>query len=301
MMSPRVSAIVTGFLLAGGAAATWLGNPDRAISMTSVGELWADVFRDADQLGLQLTRVSAKEEMALGQQLARNIVRGTTTSPMWEVYVNAVGQSLVKHVKRTDVRYEFHVVDAPVANAFSLPGGQVFLYTGLLEKMQNEAELASVLGHEIAHVDLRHCIERYQYRMRLPGGEIGELAHLFMRTGYAQYQEIDADTAGLRMTLATGYDPVGGLDLFRRVFRSRFENQVSPATPLEELADLAQSALTDYFQSHPPTPERIRRLSAQIEEYRREHKGQRCYRGVENFRRKTARAQQQFDGEYVRL
>lgn len=300
-MSPRISAIIVASLLAAGSAATWIGKPEREVSMTSVGELWSDVFRDADQLGLQLTRVSASEEMARGEKMSRGIVRGTTTSPMWEVYVNAVGQSLAKHVKRSDIRYQFHVLDAPVQNAFSLPGGQIFVYTGLLSQMRTEAELAAVLGHEIAHVDLRHCIERYQYRMRVPAGEALELTHLFMRTGYAQYQEMEADTAGLHMALAAGYDPQGTIDLFARVFRAGLRRETPPSTPLEELADLTQSTLTDYFRSHPPTPERMRRLSAHIEEYSRTHRGQRHYRGVENLRRKTARTVKEFEGEFVRL
>lgn len=300
-MSHRVSAVVVASLLAAGGAVTWMGDPEREVSMTSVGELWGDVFRDADQFGLQLTRVSASEEMALGEKMARGIVRGTTTSPMWEVYVDAVGQSLVKHARRTDVRYQFHVIDAPVENAFALPGGQVFVYTGLLAKMRSEAELAGVLGHEIAHVDLRHCIERHQYRMKLPGGELLKIAQDFMQIGYAQYQEMEADKAGMRMALAAGYDPQGTLDLFARVFRSRLGNDYPPATPLEELARLTESMLTDYFRSHPPSPERMRRLTAQIEEYRRAHRGERHYRGVENLRKKTARSRQEFDGEFVRL
>ncbi|MFN7935664.1 MAG: M48 family metalloprotease [Bryobacteraceae bacterium] len=300
-MSPRISATIVAALLTAGSAATWVGKPEHEVSMTSVGELWSDVFRDADQFGLQLTRVSAKEEMGLGDKMSRGIVRASTTSPMWEVYVNAVGQSLVKHAKRSDIRYQFHVIDAPIHNAFALPGGQIFIYTGLLESMRSEAELAGVLGHEIAHVDLRHCIERYQYQMRVPGGELLKIAQGFMQIGYAQYQEIEADKAGLRMALASGYDPQGTLDLFSRVFRAALPNQVAPNTPLEELAGLTGSMLTDYFRSHPPTPERMRRLSAQIEEYRSEHRGQRHYRGVENFRRKTARAQQEYDGEFVRL
>ncbi|MBL8176131.1 MAG: M48 family metalloprotease [Bryobacterales bacterium] len=300
-MSHRINAIAVAALLAAGGAATWMGKPEREVSMTSVGELWADVFRDADQFGLQLTRVPDKDEMALGEKMARGIVRGTATSPMWEVYVAAVGQSLVKHARRGGIRYQFHVIDAPAENAFALPGGQVFLYTGLLRKMRSEAELAGVLGHEIAHVDLRHCIERHQYEMRVPGGELLRIGQGFMQIGYAQYQEMEADKAGLRMALAAGYDPQATVDLFGRVFRARLGRDLPPHTPLEELAALSTSMLTDYFRSHPPSAERMRRLSAAIEEYRREHRGQRQYRGVENLRRKIARSQQEFDGEFVRL
>lgn len=277
--------------------------------MTSVGELWADVFRDADQFGLQLSRVSARDEMELGKKIATNLERTRTTVPMWEVYVQAVGRSLAKHVRRKDIHYEFHVIDSPVKNAFALPGGQIFIYQGLLDAMQSEAELAAVLGHEIAHVDSRHCIERFQYQLRLRKlgfGDIGALlnvARMIMAVGYAQYQELEADSLGLSYALAEGYDPQGGIDLFSRMFRGStdFAQKAAASTPLEVLAQLASGALADYFQSHPPTQERIRRMTAKIEHYRKSHSGDRMYRGVENFRKKVPRSQQEFTGEHIRL
>lgn len=223
-MSHRFSALLAALLLAAGGALTWTARPDRDVNMSAVGELWADIFRDADSFGLQLTRVSAREEMDLGRRIAARIVRANTTVPMWEVYVNTVGQSVARHAGRKDIRYEFHVIAAPARNAFSLPGGQIFLYTGLLEQMKTEAELAGVLGHEIAHVDRRHCIERFQYRMRLRKlglddiGPLVQIGRSLLTVGYSQYQELEADSEGLRMSLAEGYDPNGVIDLFARLF-----------------------------------------------------------------------------------
>jgi predicted Zn-dependent protease len=308
-MNHRLSAIIVAVLLAAGGILTAIGDPDRDVSMISVGELWSDVFRDADQFGLQLSRVSAHEEMELGLKIATGLERTRTTVPMWEVYVQAVGNSLARHVRRKDIKYEFHVIDSPIKNAFALPGGQIFIYKGLLEAMQSEAELASVLGHEIAHVDARHCIERFQYRLRLRKvglGDVGELiniARIVMVAGYAQYQELEADSLGLSYALAEGYDPQGGIDLFGRIFRgsTEFARNAAASTPLEVLASLAGGALSEYFQSHPPTPERIRRMTAKAEQYRKRHAGDRVYRGVENFRKRVPRSQQEFSGEHIRM
>lgn len=273
----KLGAIVVGCLLVAGGVLTWIGNPEREVSMTAAGELWGDIIRDADQLGLQLSRVPARDEMDLGRKIAGGWIRGATTVPMWEVYVDAVGQALAPHARRKDIRYEFHVIQSPEKNAFALPGGQVFVFTGLLDLMQSEAELSAVLGHEIAHVDARHAIERFQYQMRLEKlgfGDIGALVNLarsIAAAGYAQYQEFEADTLGFHYALAAGYDPNGAADLLSRM-PGRYRNE----------------------------HERSRRLKDLIDRTRKKHAGERSYRGVENLRKKVPRAQQEFPGEFLR-
>jgi len=308
-MSHRLSAILVAALLATGAILTAIGNPEREVSFSSVGELWADVFRDADQFGLQLSRVSAQEEMDLGRKIAANLHRSNSSVSAWDAYVQAVGKLLVKHVRRKEIQYEFHVIDAPVQNAFAVPGGHIFIYRGLLASMESEAELAAVLGHEIAHVDSRHCIERFQYQLRLRKlgfGDLGavlDIARIIPSMSYAQYQELEADSLGLSYVLAEGYDPRGGIDLFTRLFRNstEFARKASGSTPLEVLAELAQGAAGDYFRSHPATSERIRRMAAKASQYARSHAGERVYRGVENLQRKVPRSQQEFASERITL
>lgn len=299
------NALIVGGVLIAGAVVTALGKPDSEPNYTNAGELWWDVVRDADGLGLQLSRVSAAEEMDAGRKMALRIVSGSTVATAWQTYVEAVGQGVAKQVGRKDIRYEFHVIDEPTVNAFALPGGQIFIFTGLLEKMQNEAELASVLGHEVGHVDARHCIERLQYELRMKRlglKELGQITDLLRRLpeqGYAQYQELEADELGVRMSLAAGYDPGDGIALFRRLFVTG--TQMKPTSPLEELASVALSTVFDYFRSHPPTPERMRRMQGLVDTERRKSTGRLVYRGTENFNRRIPMSQQQFGGETVRL
>lgn len=262
----RLAALPAVALLAGGAL-TWIGHPEHHLSMTAVGELWADVFRDADRFGLQLTRIPAAQEMDLGHKLAQRLLAGQIVDTARRPRLLAITQRLLPHVDRKDIRYEFHILQAPTINAFALPGGHVFVYTGLIDLLQTDDELAAVVGHEIAHIDQRHVVERYQYEMRLRGLGMGDLAglaqlpHALVHAGYAQYQEIEADAVGMRLAVAAGYKPEGAVDAIRTLLPSNYAPMVAKR-PLEEMAKLGIETVRDYFRSHPPTAERIRRLEA---------------------------------------
>ena len=214
MTSWRGVAVVLALLVAGGTAAA-LGEVDEGVDFSAALETWGDVLRDADQLGLKLTRVSDAEEMVLGEALVDPWRPAVAAHPT-EEYVAAVGQALVRRVRRPGVRYVFHVVDSPAVNAFALPGGQVFVTTGMLGFLESEAELAAVLGHEIAHVDLRHCVERFQYELALARvglRDVGRYAEVFRRlaaSGYSKYHELEADAQGLRWAIRRATIPRRG-------------------------------------------------------------------------------------------
>ncbi|MCX6625210.1 MAG: M48 family metallopeptidase, partial [Acidobacteria bacterium] len=164
--------------------------------------------------------------------------------------------------------YLFAVIDSPDINAFALPGGQVFVTTGMLGFVQSNDELAAVVGHEIAHVDLRHCIERYQYILKarkLRVGELGEAvqaARMLAAMEYSKYQEMDADAAGARLAQAAGYDPRAALRVFQRLIGQGGEGpEVFAQTAPGELNRAAARALGDYFRSHPTSAERSDRLN----------------------------------------
>jgi predicted Zn-dependent protease len=298
-MTPRLTASLTAALLAGGGALTLMGDPDREISFTAAGELWWDTVRDAGQAGMQLARVSEKEEMDLGRKLARQILSSTTSVPAWQPYVEAVGRDVAKNAARKEIQYEFHVIDSPSVNAFALPGGQIFVFTGMLNAMQSETELAAVLGHEIGHVDARHCIESHQYRMRL--GPVPDLLHAIVSQGYAQYQELEADSIGVRLALEAGYDPRGAEAMFRRLMGIQgIPPERAARTPLDEMLGTLATA-TDYFRSHPPTPERLRRVTGLATKQARLHPTGAFYVGVQNYQQRVPKSKQEFQGEVIRF
>ena len=149
-------AVLAGLVVA--AVAASLGSTDERVDLSSAMELWSDLLRDTDGAGLQLTRMSDADEMRLGAELAGAMPRPEANIAVDDAYVAAVAATLTPHVRRRGIRYSVHVVDAPWVNAWALPGGHVYVTTAMLSFLQSEAELAAVLGHEIAHVDERHCV-----------------------------------------------------------------------------------------------------------------------------------------------
>lgn len=240
-------ALIVGLLLVTGMALAYVGKPERHVSPEAVAELWADLFRDTDDFGFQVTQGRLKDEMALGKREAAEFQPQRSADAAGQARIDRIGKALATHVQRTGIPYQFTLLAGPTVNAFALPGGPIFVYDGMLQTVTDDAELAAILGHEIAHVDLRHCIRRYR------SGAFSPV--------YAQFQEIEADTRGVHLAVRAGYRADGALTLFQRV-ASQAAGNTTPNTPLEESFGILGTALTDYFRSHPPDAERIRRLRA---------------------------------------
>lgn len=292
-------------VLVGGAALATLGPNDGRVNLSSILSLWSDAIRDTDQVGMRLTRISDADEMRIGAGLAPSVSMWAQEDAAASAYITDVAQSLLPQVQRPGIHYTFRVIESPEINAFAMPGGQVFATTGLLGFVESEAELAAVLGHEISHVDLRHCVERYQYEYRLKkagmpeAGWMVETAHRLATMGFSRYQESDADFAGELLTIQAGYDPDAAAALFQRM-KAQF-GEPSPqraTTPVNEIGQAVAGGIGSYFRTHPPSAERARQLDAMVARNRRELKGRSFYVGKENVRQHVARMRQQFSGEF---
>jgi beta-barrel assembly-enhancing protease len=299
--------VVVSLLLAGTTLAT-LGAHDGGVSLSSLRELWSDSLRDADQVGMRATRISESEEMRLGKQLAATVGNVRPQDDRDSVYVSAVGRLLLSNLRRPGIAYQFYIVESPQINAFALPGGQIFVTSGMLGFVESEAELAAVLGHEISHVDLRHCVERYQYEasFRKAGipeaGWMVEMAHRLATAGFSQDQELEADAHGERLIVEAQYDPSAGPTLFARMGARMGEPHRPPAdTPSGELTGAVGGALTAYFRTHPPSEERSRRLQAMLDQYRHTLAGRQFYAGRESLRQRTAGSRQEYPLEWKAL
>lgn len=304
-MVSRRGFFLTFLILILGGAAAMRGDSSHEINFSSVLELWGDVLRDSDQFGLKLTRVSEQEEMQLGRELSNIARTWGREAPALAQYVSTVGQTLQPHVKRKDIQYEFHVVEANhIINAFALPGGQIFVTTGMLNFLRSEAELVAILGHEISHVDLRHCIEHYQLELAFKKvgakaiGQLAEVARRLVASEYNKYQELEADAQGIRLSIEAGYDPGAGPVVMERMKQHFGERTPSKSkTPIGEVTLAVGDALLSYFRSHPPSAERERRLKSVIAGNWERLSGQSVYTGAENYRQKIPRTQQEFPGE----
>lgn len=238
--------------------------------------LLADAQREAERIPLAVTRVSDRDEIMVGEQIARDY---GLTSPRSDdadavrisEYLNSVGTEVANHVQRKAIRYHFYLQDDKnFVNAFSLPGGHIVVGRGLLELIESQDELAAILGHEIAHVDDRHAIARLQYEMasRKIGlsevYQLGKPAVEIFEAGYTKDEELEADRVGLGLAVAAGYSAAGGVSLMKRFQRLEPKGTQRANSPVEEFAQVPFDALLEYFRSHPPAAERLAALQTEI-------------------------------------
>jgi predicted Zn-dependent protease len=306
-MKARIPMLVVFAALIAGAVLASIGDRSPDVSLASVREIWADVLRDADQVGLKVTRVSIAEEMGIGVEMNSTMNLGAT-DPEAERYVSAVAARMLPYIRRKDIHYTFHVVESPEVNAFALPGGQIYVLRGLLDFMQSESELAAILGHEITHVDLRHCIERYQYGAALKKAGVGDLrvladiAHGLVAIGYSQYQELEADAQGERLAIEAGYDPEAAIKVFHRMQRHFGEGEATaPATPAGEVTQSIGQMIGSYFRTHPASRDRERDLTALVANNRRRLAGRAFYVGVKNLHERVSRTEKEYPDETRKL
>lgn len=221
-----------------------------------------DRLRRAAQTAGEVARtflpISTGKEVEIGRGVAATVAGRYPVSQDTglTLYVNLVGLAVAGEAPRPDIAYRFAVLETPDVNAFASPGGYIFITRGALALIQNEAELAGVLAHEVAHVNRRHVIEQIRKadvvrEVRDQAGISGEtldrvVGHgsnvLF--TGLSRDDEGEADSLGLEYAVSAGYD-AGGLAAF--------------VTRLGERG--AEGPLAELMSTHPRPAERLERLN----------------------------------------
>jgi len=244
------------------------------VSANAVVEVAADTQRDLSRVPLRLTRLSDDQEIAVGNELAKQYFIDNAKMSAEELaidsYIRQVGGTVASHAHR-QLPYSFHLLpDRSMINAFSLPGGPVYVGEGLLDLMTSEDELASVLGHEIEHIDHYHCAERVQVEAKLRNLQLGVIGALVQiplsvwEAGYNKDEELEADREGMRVAVLGGYSPYGAVTLFEKFAELHKEYIIHARSPEEELSELAIQSLEGYFRSHPQPSERLAQANALI-------------------------------------
>ncbi len=181
-------------------------------------------------------------------------------------YVNLVGTAVARNSLRPTIPYDFVVVDSSLKNAFSCPGGIIFISKGLLDILENEAQLANILAHEVSHVQHKHALKSIRRARFLQGvGEItaatmegdkgdqfesmlGDLQTVLFDKGLDKGMEYEADKSGMEIAYRTGYDPSGMIEVLQSLKKRRSQSKEKGS----------------WFSTHPPLPERIDRCRSTL-------------------------------------
>jgi beta-barrel assembly-enhancing protease len=217
---------------------------------------WGDLIKSGIQLGDAAT-ISNKREVRLGESMDQQVTSQMQlyNNPELNAYVNEVGQRIAAQSDRTNILYKYQVVDQPTVNAFATMGGFVYVHTGLLKSIENEAELAGVLAHETGHISTRHIVKDMQKQaielgaLSLAGVENNQLVgigvNLALNKPGSRGHELEADRLGLKYIAKAGYPQSQMIAFMKGLLKMH-----SPPT---------------FLSDHPGVPQRIKELEKHID------------------------------------
>jgi predicted Zn-dependent protease len=220
--------------------------------------------------------LSEQEEIQLGTQTDAQIVKqyNLYPDPKLSGYIGQLGQSLSKASHRSELSFQFKVLDASVVNAFAVPGGYVYLTRGILASLNSEAELAGVVGHEIGHITARHSAQQYSRAQVAQAGlglgavvgqffpVIGGVTTSLAQAGvgmlflsFSRDNERQADSLAVEYATKAGYDGAQLANFFESLER------MNPGSD--------RSGLPSWFSTHPSPEDRVQSVRAQAKEWQK--------------------------------
>ena len=219
--------------------------------------------------------LSEQDEMKLGEQVHQEVLKQFRLSQdrALNAYIDNLGQRLARQSGRPNIPWHFYVVDDKSINAFATLGGRVYVHTGVIAATNNEAQLASVIGHEIGHIVARHGLENVKKAQKLgifaagatiagaifggqSGAQLGQLAGNLVAGGFlmkhSRDAEREADFLGLYNIQRLGYNTGGMVEMFET---------------LQRVASSNPDALGSIMASHPPAAERANNTRVEISQH----------------------------------
>lgn len=228
-----------------------------------VGNVNVEQLVNAGGKALKAGAMDARNERAIGESVSLALTNqyGVTHNAQLAKYVVLVGQTIASRTARADQPWVFGVLDTDTVNAYSGPGGYVWVTRGAIAQMQDESELAGVLAHEIGHVVRQHGLAAAKQAgfadalVSAAGstsagaqfnGASDKIVDVIVKQGFSQPQEFEADQSSVRLTAAAGYDPNGFLRFLRRI------------------RDKQKAGAPNLFSTHPGMDDRISKISNAI-------------------------------------
>src|SRR3972149_9236208 len=222
--------------------------------------------------GLADASFTIEDERKLGKEFYENLEKNKILyhNARVEEYITKLGMLIVSTIPKSPFEYHFSVIKSSAVNAFATPGGYVYINLGLINLVENESELASVLAHEIAHVNARHIADIVDKSTKvniatlaavlagafLGGGDVTAAVTSFsmaaattLNLKYSREHEEEADRLGMSYMAKTGYDATSMLDFLKIMRQTEFYSSNVPS----------------YFLTHPGTDERIRYLDGLLQ------------------------------------
>ncbi|MBZ8181413.1 MAG: M48 family metallopeptidase [Oscillatoria sp. PMC 1051.18] len=236
------------------ALSLWLGTPQPSQAIS-----WIELLLRGVQI-YQISNLSPRQEVQLGKQINQQLIESgrveLVSDRQINEYINQIGQRLAQYSDRPELPYTFQVVKDDSINAFATMGGFVYIHTGLIKAADNEAELASVVAHEIAHISRRHSVEQLRQRalaegvLSAAGLEQSRAVQIGVELAYSRpnsrQDELEADQSGLEMLRQAGYAPSATIAFLEKLQR---QGGSPPA----------------FLSTHPATSDRIRALEREID------------------------------------
>lgn len=240
---------------------SWFRTASRALLPAALSAVLATCATNPVTGRREISLISESQEIAMGQEGAKQVVASIppVADDALQRYVSGLGMQLAAASERPNLPWSFTVVDDAQINAFALPGGPIFITRGILSHMNSEAQLVSVLGHEIGHITAKHSVQQMSQAQL---AQIGLIAAVIVRPSLAQFgdlasqglgllflkygrdDETQADDLGFRYMTAAGYSPTEMTEMFRT---------------LERLGGGNEGRVPEWMSTHPDPGNRVQK------------------------------------------
>ena len=260
----------------------------------SLAPLFQELGKPIESVDRAISRlfpVDEIDEKMLGEEIKLRFANSTQPSnPADEAtvkYLNSLVEQLSVETRRSFQYQVFLIIGPP--NAFAMPGGALFITKGLMDTLDNEAELVAILGHEMGHVERGHLFDAARgemLRRKIPKISVvtyaSDIIHLIAELSFDKTQEDEADEYGFRMLLKKGYDPIAMSTSFEKFIQRSTKKQKST------------SPINDFFNSHPYTEHRFEKFRSRAILWKQNYPNEKRILGKENFENRVTVFETQF-------